>query len=317
MRSSEIRDRLRGGELLLLDGATGSELQRRGVNLSHGSTQETLGAWSATANIEAPDIVRQVHEDYLRLGVDIVTSNNFWTSKPDLESAGLGDRWEEYARAAGQIAVAARDSINPRAYVAAGIAPPRPLSGMADGRSQEVQTVYREQARLLSEVGVDLILPEYVGRIEDCVAAVDASAEAGLPVFLGICHITKDGELPAGGNLDDLGRALKGHPVDAVLLMCAPPEDISASLPILRAAFDGPIGAYAHAGYEHNPNFGSAPDEQWHLIDDAELEKYTPTVYAEFAHDWIKSGAQIIGGCCGTRPEHIAALLPVVKGVAA
>jgi S-methylmethionine-dependent homocysteine/selenocysteine methylase len=281
-----------------------------------------LGAWSATANIEAPDTVREVHEDYLRLGVDIVTSNNFWTSKPGLESAGLGDRWEEYARAGGEIAVAARDRINPRAYVAAGIAPRRsgrPDAGWTvhDLPIEEVETVYREQAKLLAEVGVDLILPEYVGRIDDCVAAVDASAEAGLPVFLGVCHVSKDGELIGGGDLDDLGRALNGHPVDAVLLMCAPPEDISASLPRLRAAFDGVIGAYAHAGYDRNPNFGSAPDEQWHLIDDAEVEKYNPATYAEFAQDWIKSGAQIIGGCCGTRPEHIAALVPLVKGVAA
>src|SRR5437868_9300278 len=118
MPPRDIRDRLREGDILLLDGATGSELGRRGVNVSKGSTKEKLGPWSATANVDAPNLVRQVHEDYLRIGADIITSNNFWTSRPRLAMIGLADQWEEYARAAGEIAVQARDSVNSDAYVA-------------------------------------------------------------------------------------------------------------------------------------------------------------------------------------------------------
>src|SRR5439155_24229130 len=106
------------------DGATGSELQRRGVYVSKGSAKGKLGPWSATANIDAPDVVRQAHEDYLRLGVDIITSNNFWTSRSRLGMVGLQDDWERITRTAGQIAVAARDAVNPNAYVAGGVAPP-------------------------------------------------------------------------------------------------------------------------------------------------------------------------------------------------
>ena len=101
---------------------TGSELGRRGVNVSKGSTNEKLGPWSATANVDAPSIVRQVHEDYLRLGVDIITSNSFWTNRPKLAVIGLSDRWEEYTRAAGELAIQARDAVNAAAYVAGGIA---------------------------------------------------------------------------------------------------------------------------------------------------------------------------------------------------
>ena len=78
MPEREITDRLAAGETLLLDGGTGSELQRRGADVLKGAT-ERLEAWSATANIEFADVVRQVHQDYLRVGADVIISNNFWT----------------------------------------------------------------------------------------------------------------------------------------------------------------------------------------------------------------------------------------------
>ena len=123
MPPRKIMDRLAAGETLLLDGGTGSELQRRGVDVLKGAT-ERLEAWSATANIEFADVVRQVHQDYLRVGADILTSNNFWTVPSRLETIGLRDKWRDYARAAGENALRARRAGNPEAYVAGGIAAP-------------------------------------------------------------------------------------------------------------------------------------------------------------------------------------------------
>ena len=100
MPSQGIIERLAGGEALLLDGGTGSELQRRGADVLKGAS-DRLQAWSATANIEFADVVRQVHQDYLRVGADVIISNNFWTFPSRLSSIGLADRWEEYATAAG------------------------------------------------------------------------------------------------------------------------------------------------------------------------------------------------------------------------
>ena len=77
------------GEILLLDGGTGSELQRRGVNVLKDATDK-LEAWSATANIDNPDVVQQVHQDYLRVGADIITSNNFWTTPTAMEWREMG-----------------------------------------------------------------------------------------------------------------------------------------------------------------------------------------------------------------------------------
>jgi homocysteine S-methyltransferase len=99
-------------------------------------------------------------------------------------------------------------------------------------------------------------------------------------------------------SFEELARALEGMPLAAILLMCSPPEHVFASLPRLREVFAGPIGAYAHVSK------GSAYQEEAH----------GPERYAAYGREWLAMGAQIIGGCCGTGPEHIAALAPVVKG---
>ena len=92
MPTRPIMDRLNAGETLLLDGGTGSELQRRGVDVLTGATNR-IKAWSATANIDNADVVQQVHQDYLRVGADIIISNNFYTIPSVMERIGKRDQW--------------------------------------------------------------------------------------------------------------------------------------------------------------------------------------------------------------------------------
>lgn len=304
MPTRPILERLQAGEVLLMDGATGSELQRRGVYVSKGATPEGMGVWSGTANIDAPEVVRQVHEDYLRVGADLITSNNFWTSRSRLALAGVADEWERYTRAGGELAVQARDAVNPEAYVAGGMAPP----GAGDLRAE-----FAEQAAILAEIGVDVMLAEYVATIAEAVPAVEGCATAGLPVFLGVCLLRADGSMRDGAPLEELGRALRGGPVAAILLMCSRPEAIVAGLPHLRAGFDGVIGGYANIGYDMNPEFGTVPDAQRFRVVEEVQRAYPPERYADFGREWVRRGAQIIGGCCATEPAHIAALRAVVR----
>ena len=325
IRRPPILDKLNDGQSLLLDGGTGSELQRRGVDVLVGA-KDGLKAWSATANLEFPDVVQQVHQDYLRVGADIIISNNFWTAPTRLERCGLGSDWRHYARVAAKNALKARDNLSPAAYVAGGIAaatlqgPPESIPA-SDTRQMGREACFREwadHAKLLVEVGVDLIQAEYVGFIEDALTAVDACSDAGATVFLGIRHIRPDGTMQYGERLEDLAKALEGRPVGAILLMCSNPEAISAGLPRLREAFSGPVGAYPNLGYNPtgpivngpmltNQKPSSGPD----VLQNAE---YYPSRMAEFARKWKRMGAQIIGGCCASGPEHISAMRPVVKG---
>ena len=221
MPGRSVTDRLNSGEVLLMDGGTGTEILRRGAGGLTGPSPDNVMAWSAIANVDFADVVQQVHQDYIRCGADVIISHNFRTGPSRLGTVGLADRWEEYSRAAVRNAVAARDAMNPEVYIAGGIAPPtmQLRGGCNDGRS-DVQVMggdaYRKEfadhAKVLAEEGVDLLLPEFVGYQDDCVAAVDACAEAGLPVWLGVRHVTANGGMQYGETLEDLGRALEGHP---------------------------------------------------------------------------------------------------------
>ena len=136
MPTRNIKDQLNSGEVLLMDGGTGSEIQRRGANVLVETTAETeLRGWSATANVEYADVVQQVHQDYLRVGADIIISNNFWATPHRLNSIGLEHSWEHYARAAGENALKAREAQNPEAYVLGGIAAPYTQDHMATNPS--------------------------------------------------------------------------------------------------------------------------------------------------------------------------------------
>jgi S-methylmethionine-dependent homocysteine/selenocysteine methylase len=308
-----IGDRLQRGELLLLDGGTGSELQHRGVDLSKGVTAEndgTLGAWSASALTDAPEVVRSIHEDYLRVGADIITANSYNSNRGQLATIGAADRMEELSRLAVTLAIDARDRMNASAYVAGSIAPTNRFpAGWDPARvapADELARDWRDQTAVLADAGTDLILIETMSAIFQLLPAVDAARATRLPVFLGI-HPTAEGTMTSGETMEQLVAGLDGQMPDAILLMCRTPEDVSATLPALRDAFSGPIGAYANTGYERSAD---ASARQYHTID---VGANTPDRYAEVCEEWVQMGAQIVGGCCGTTPEHIATLRPLVR----
>ena len=326
MADEGITERLGRGGMLVLDGGTGSELQRRGADVLK-EAEDRLKAWSATANVEYADVVRQVHSDYLRVGADIITSNNFWTTPSRLDTIGERRAWRTYAAAAIRNAVGARDAMGGSGFVAGGIAAPClqwpmpadvPVSDIRVMGLEAYRREWADHARLLADEGADLILAEYVGFVEDCVAAVDACGEAGLPVFLGVRHIQESGAMQYDESLADLAAALEGRPVAAVLLMCSNPESVSAGLPILRRAFAGPVGAYPNLGYNPTGPLADRPmltnQKPSAGVDILQNADYYPSRMAEFAGLWKEMGAQIIGGCCASGPEHIAAMAPVVRG---
>ena len=309
MSREPIAARLLEGPPLVMDGATGSELQRRGVYLSHGvSNDRVLGAWSATAMRDAPEIVREVHEDYLRIGCDIVITNSFWTNTVKLGLVGLENEAQRFTRMAGEIAVEARGRLRPGAWVAGGMAPPHGGRPEVPVDRDDLPREFAMQARILAEAGVDAILAEYVGWIEDCVNAVDAVSAAGLPVMLGVRHVTEEGTMQHGESFADLIAALGDREVAAILLMCSSPEAIDASLPRLQSAFDGPVGAYPNTGYGESDE-AVEDGGHFHLLDTTGIG---PERLARHAKRWFDAGARIVGGCCATTPDHIRAIRALV-----
>ncbi len=280
----DFRGRLTSGPPLILDGATGTELLRRGY-------RTTLPLWSAGALTTRPDLVSQIHSDYARAGADIITANTFRTNARTLKKAGLGARFEELNRLAVDLA---RRSGAP--FVAGSIAPIEDCyrPDLAPPHAQAVD----EHARLaatLADAGCDLLLIETMNTIDEASAAVEGARSTGLPLVAGfVCR--EDGRLLSGESAEVAARTLTQLGVCALAVNCTPIRGIDAVLRELRRGTSLPLGAYANVGAEDSV-------VGWRLTDDVGAAPY-----ALAAAGWSALGARIIGGCCGTTPEHVAAL---------
>jgi S-methylmethionine-dependent homocysteine/selenocysteine methylase len=165
-----------------------------------------------------------------------------------------------------------------------------------------VLEVYREQAAILADAGVDLIVLEMFDARWP--AALQAARETGLPVWVGLwATLGPDGELlapTASRPLEDDLPALIGDGVSAAIVMHSALEAVGPALDAIKRHWSGPRGAYPHAGHFERPN--------WVFGDVA------PSALADRAEEWVRGGARLVGGCCGTRPEHIRAISDRLTG---
>ena len=295
-------DRLTDGGVVVIDGGMGSELEARGAPMDH-------DAWCGLANLDAPDLVRAIHEDYIRAGADVIIANTFPANRLALAAAGHGDDVEAMNRNAVAAALEARDRVaGGRAVAVAGsmsIWGPYEDAPARDAPSEAVVLeAYREQAAVLADAGADLIVLEMLD--VRWAPAVVAARETGLPVWAGVwAHTDGDGRLvtPMTGGLleDDLPVVLgDGAGLAAVLVMHSAIAAVPPALDLIARHWTGPRGAYPHAGHFARPNWV--------------FEDIAPAALADEAARWLDQGAQLVGGCCGTRPDHIAAIRAVVDG---
>ena len=292
---------------LLLDGGMGQELLRRGMK------RKNHALWSANALLDEPELVQTVHEDYLRTGADIITTNTYSTSRERLEGADLGDQMDEINHAAGTLAEQAREAVGREALIA-GSLPPFRGSYRPDlvGDFEEIAPKYREQAEILAP-HVDLFLCETMSTADEARAAATGAASTGKPVLVSWTVVEDASEdadsvpLRSGESLEEALAAVADLPVEGFLLNCSPPESLTAAMPALRRLTDRPIGGYAN-GFEAIPG-------GWRETVDGSPEKrqdLSPAKYAEYVEQWLEDGAQIVGGCCEVGPEHIERLRQVV-----
>ena len=276
-------------ETLLLDGATGTELERRGVDIS-------LPLWSARAILDAPETLMQIHLDYLLAGANIITANTFRTHRHNLASSEMGDQATTITKQAVEIAKKAVRLSNTSAFIAGSIAP---LGDSYTSQNTLSETTLREEHTLMSNIlmscGVDLLLVETMNTILEAVIATSAAISTGCPTFTSlVCG--RDGSLLSGESLYDAAASLLQLNPHAILINCTSAQDVLSPLQDLRTYTKLPIGAYANVGYLNE-------QKNW-----VQTEAVNPDSYAKYALTWSKAGATLIGGCCGTRPAHIATL---------
>lgn len=290
-----LQERIERGDVIILDGATGTELERRGAPLHN-------VAWSAAALLTHPDTVREVHEDYVRAGADIVTTNTFSSARHILERAELGEKTQELNIAAVRLAREAIDnvSVGRPVYIAGSICSRRPHDSQQPmPTDDQFEEGYREQAGLLAEAGSDLLLLEMMDDIKYTRIALKAAVATGLPTWVGFSC-----ELPGGRskvmllkNEETLGSGIEAvMPVGGsmVAVMHTMTEDIEPALRVVKESWEGPVGAYAH----------SATGEP--LI--------SPRAYLAHALRWVEMGTQVLGTCCRMGPEYIRLLREELPG---
>ncbi|TVR71301.1 MAG: homocysteine S-methyltransferase family protein [Spirochaetaceae bacterium] len=305
MSYTVVQERLEAGKIVILDGGTGTELQRRGARMDP-------GAWCGPASAENSDILEQVHRDYIAAGADIVTANTYASSRLMLGPAGYGERFAEINGAAIDAAHRAREASGCSEVLVAGslshMAPfvansAQPDLAQAPSRAAMAEA-FTEMATFLRDGGCDLILLEMMYYPERMHAAFEAALATGLPVWAGfsarrgaegqLLSFAPDREIPFG----DLVGILADYDLAAAGVMHTPSHLVTEALEILRDSYTGPLLAYPDSGYFRMP--------EWQFD-----EIIPPDEFFRYASQWIADGAQIVGGCCGLSPEHIDALRPL------
>lgn len=283
----------------LLDGGTSLELLAR-------STNKAPRHWSAEYLTSEPDLVRQVHLDYIKAGAKLVTINAYSATFTRMALVDAADRVPELQRLACGIALSARDAAGPAAadVAIAGCLPP--LNGTyRPDRVRDFATNQDEYRRIaaLQAPFVDLFLCETMSTAQEARAAVSACAEFGKPVWVSWSLMDHGPWLRSAERISTAFKALDGLPVGAVMANCAPPESISAAMPELVAT-GLPAGGYANAFTSIPATF--LPGKTREQL--STRQDLGPEAYAEFALDWVRRGARIVGGCCEVGPAHVARL---------
>ena len=293
----DIAQRFTDPRPIILDGATSTELQRRGVPMS-------ADTWSGLAAITHPDVLRKLHVEYLQAGAEVIIANTYAAAPQHVAAAGYGDRAREINLRSAELALEAREAAaDGPAWVAGS------LSLMAPGfLSSNRQTPLehaeglRRQAEWLAEAGVDLLVLEMLRDIEWSVAAVDAALSAGLPVWSGFsCVVDDGGALMTQGKVgepvpfEDALRAVTGRGETLVAVMHSEIGDTGPGLECARRVCEAPLGAW--------PNCGTIEPPDWRFTDVA-----APEAFADVAARWVGDGVKVVGGCCGLGPEHIRAM---------
>lgn len=276
------------GKLLFLDGATGTELNRRGIDTG-------LPLWSANAltTDAGLNVLRQVHLDYLNAGADIITTNSFRTHRRALVGRGYSAR--ELTKRAVATSQEAVVQFGQPARVAGSVAPLedcyRPDLVPSD---DECRAEHAERIDHLVEAGVDLLLIETMNSIREAVIAADVATATGLPTWVSFA-CDGEGQILSGESLAVAAEMLLPLGVNALGVNCGPANTLAKPLAQLRAICGPSFPLIAYG------NVGHADEAQGWINTDA----VDPDSYLEYSRAWP---VQIVGGCCGTTPGHIRSL---------
>ena len=287
-------DRLQQGPLLA-DGAMGSMLYAEGIDYRR--CFEEL-------NLSQPDLVQGIHRRYLTAGAELIETNTFGGNRLKLASHGLEHRVREINAAGARIAREAREIAGEPVFVAGSLGPSgltfRP--GVAVG-PEELGAIYQEQAEALLEGGVDLLLFETFADVEELSIAVRAAQRVcDLPI-IGQLTFTEELQTLTGQDIPRVVGALEALDLDVLGTNCAiGPQGVLDVVGAMAALATRPLSAMPNAGLPR-------------IVNGRFLYLSTPQYFEEYAGRFLRTGAAIIGGCCGTTPQHVSAMREAIAAL--
>ncbi len=287
-----FRERV-GKEILVFDGGVGTYLYEKGI---------FINTCFDELNLVNPDIVGEVHRDYVNAGADAVETNTFGANRFKLAAHGLEPRVYDVNVAGARIArKAGGDSV----LVAGSVGPLgvqiEPLGKLS---YDEAKDAFKEPIRGLIDGGADLVIFETFSLVAELVQAVRALKELA-PDFPFIAQVTMndDGNLLSGASLESFVSEILPFAPDAVGMNCSVgPKTMLDALEHLRTLTTLPISVQPNAGLPQN-------------VGGRNIYMTSPEYIAEYAKRFVQTGASIVGGCCGTNPEHIKGMRRAVKAL--
>ncbi len=287
-----FRDLLASDGVYVFDGAVGTRLYDKGIYINRSYDE---------LNIAAPDLVREVHEEYVAAGAEILETNTFGATRHKLQPYGLESKLREINIAAVKLA---REAAGDKVYVAGAIGPlGLRLEPFGPTSFDEAREMYKEQVSALLEGGVDLFILETFSElplIEQAILAVRELTD--LPIIAQMT-IQMDGKTLYGDTPEHFTQKLDNLGVDVIGLNCGMgPNHLLNALEKMRAVTDKPLSAQPNAGLPRD-------------VQGRQFYMGSPEYMAEFSRRFVQVGAKFVGGCCGTTPTHIKLIANAIRSI--
>jgi methionine synthase / methylenetetrahydrofolate reductase(NADPH) len=293
MKIEEFEQRLRD-RVLIADGAMGSLLY------------ETLGPQRCVDELNATraEEVFRIHMSYLEAGAHVIETNTFGANRSKLAAFGMEDRVVEFNHRGVKIAREAREAARHDVLIAGSIGPLGVVRQVREIPSAEVREIFREQAEALEERGVDFFVLETFGDSGELIAAIEAIRSfSRLPIVAELTY-SEEGTTFGGTRPRDAWKLLKSSGIQAIGANCSvgPQDHLRLLQELSEAANPFPMSAMPNVGFPQR------------VGDRVVYPKSSPEYFDLFAREAVILGARMLGGCCGTTPEHIRAMVRAVEG---
>ncbi|MFL6354218.1 MAG: bifunctional homocysteine S-methyltransferase/methylenetetrahydrofolate reductase [Bryobacteraceae bacterium] len=292
-RVAEFRKKLESG-IVLADGAMGTMLYTKGVFINRCFDE---------LNLSSPQLVREIHQEYVKAGADVLESNTFGGNRLRLTAFGLGEKLFAVNQAGVRVA---REAAGDKAFVAGAIGPLgtqiEPLGPLS---FREARSIFKEQAEALLSAGVDLLVLETFYELNELREAIFAAREAAGSEMVVMAQVTVDdeGTLRDGTNTLTFTKSLNEWPVDVIGVNCsAGPKVVLETIEKMAPHTAKPLSAMPNAGVPAN-------------VEGRNIYLCSPEYMSQYARRFLQAGVRVMGGCCGTTPEHIKLICSEIRSL--